>query len=870
MSILIPIEAALDRAKFGGKSANLAFLTRLRLDVPEGRVVPADEFTRHVAACGDSADLATHPLRDELRAELRALVKALGGRVSVRSSATLEDAKTHSFAGQFLTVLDVGVDGVEAAVRAVWASAFSDNVRAYLRRAELDEAKLRMAVVIQRQIDSQSSGVAMGRPGGVVVEAVFGQGEALVSGAVNADHWEVELGAGAPTIASAQIATKSSRVALSKGAPTGALVRIELSAAERNRASLSDAQVLEVAAICARIAEARGGRPQDCEFAFAGGKLHILQTRDVTASLPVTAPPLDAFSPPGKGAWELDVSHFQRPCTALFQAIFPQNIVAGFKKATKRYGAILSHVDFAFVNGFAYTRLRPVAAPEDASAKAGPPAWLFKLLCKLVPELRRRIKTADRIWATREWRAQLGEWSDAKERAIAEHLRLQGVDLDALDDAALATHFVDVKEHVARMVEQHHTYNLATMLPMGDLLAHVSAWTEGKVTDAEVFAILSGASPISADLCSEEGRAVGVALAAHDEARRLLRLDVADATITEHGAEQALATLRALSGDAGKKTRRFLAMREFRLVEGLDPGAPCLRECPSLLWQALRTAALAVKTPPVDHSDAEARALAHVRAAVPAEKHAELEALIAEARALASLRDERALFSDVWAWGILRTTVLEIGRRLIRRSPALLSDAADLVHASPEEVLSLLTRSEGPSALELETRAAHRRAYTTNDAPPTLGPKASPPPSPDLLPAGAGRAMSSLLAVLPHMLAPAPATRAQADAGMRGSAASSGVWEGPAHIVSSHADAKDIPAGAVLVVGSASSSFTMLAPLASAVVSEGGGLLSHVAIVCREYRIPCVCGVAGALASLERGQLIRVDGSRGLVEVLAS
>src|SRR5262249_47963875 len=123
MNVLIPIEAAQDRASFGGKAANLAFLTRLELPIPEGRVVPADEFTRQVAACANCADLAANlaarPLRAELSAELRALVQELGGRVSVRSSATLEDAKTHSFAGQFLTVLDVGADGVEAAVRAV-------------------------------------------------------------------------------------------------------------------------------------------------------------------------------------------------------------------------------------------------------------------------------------------------------------------------------------------------------------------------------------------------------------------------------------------------------------------------------------------------------------------------------------------------------------------------------------------------------------------------------------------------------------------------------------------------------------------------------------------------------------------------------
>jgi pyruvate,water dikinase len=868
MSVLISLEAASDRDRHGGKSANLAFLARLRLDVPDGRVVPADEFSRQAAACGSEAnlatELATRPLPSELAAELRALVDSLGGRVSVRSSATLEDAKTHSFAGQFLTVLNVGTEGVESAVRAVWASAFSDNVRAYLRRADIDPRKLRMAVVIQRQLDSESSGVAMGRQGGVIVEAVFGQGESLVSGAVSADHWEVE----GERIATRQIATKYARIGLPAGAPTGSLVRVELTPAQREKPSLTDAQVLEVAKMCQRLTDACEGRPQDCEFAFVGGKLHLLQTRDVTASVPLSAPPLAAFSPPGKGAWEIDTSHFQRPCTKMFQSLFPQNMKAGFTQATERYGALLSHLDFEFVNGFAYTRARLVAAPEDATAKAPPPAWLFKLLCKILPPLRKRIKTAAEIWSRREWRVQLEEWQIAKAKAIEEHLKLQSVVIDSLDDAELAKHFEAVLAHVAKMIRQHHTYNMATLLPMGDLMSHVARWSAGKVGAADVCGALTGASGVSADLSSEEAKQVGAALAAHAEASQLLRLDRADATITDHAASEALQRLRALAGEAGDKTRSFLAMREYRLVEGLDPGAPCLRECPSLLWQALRSTALAVKAPPaVRNSAGETEALARLRAAIPADKHAELDSLLAEARAVASLRDERALFSDVWAWGILRTTVLSIGRRLIRRSPKLLCDPTDLIQATPDEVLALLRQSQGPSATELETRAAYYRAYTTSDAPATLGAKALPPPSFETMPPGVGRVMSGLFSVISQVIAP---PTEKSGSGMRGTAASSGVWEGPAHIVNSHDDARDIPVGAVLVVGSASSSFTMLAPLASAVVAEGGGLLSHVAIVCREYRIPCVCGVPGVLSSLASGQRLRVDGTRGVVEAVAS
>lgn len=866
MTFLVPIPRATERALHGGKGAHLAFMAGLGLRVPPGSVVPADVFERHVAACraeapGAPASLAravaSRPLEPALASELRALVAELGGRVSVRSSATLEDARTHSFAGQFLTVLDVGQDGVEEAVRRVWASAFAENVAVYLRRAQLAADSLRMAVVVQRQLDSRASGVAMGDRKSTIVEAVHGQGEALVSGEALADRWEVQDA----RVATTKLALKSTRRVLA-ASPSGQLLREEVPAAERSLPAISEAHVLEVAGLCARIAEKVGG-PQDCEFAVAGGELYLLQTRDVTASLPVTAPPLGPFAAPGPGAWQLDQSHFRRPATRLFQELFPVAMPAGFRKASERYGALLSHLDIAFVNGFTYTRARPVAAPEDASGKPPPPRLVFWLLLKLVPALRRRVATADAIWATREWRRELEEWRTTRVRSQEAHLRLQQVDLSKLDDAGLAAHLDAVLAHARAMIEQHHSLNLAALVPTGDLLAHVRLWSGRKIGDAEVLGLLAGASPISADLRSPEAHALARAVAQDLEARRLLRLDAPDDRIDDESAAAALAALRALPGAPGERVREFLASREYRLVEGLDPQSPCLRECPALLFQTVRSAALVREG--AGDSPLDRAALERIRAAVPREHHAELDALIEEARLTASLRDERALFSDVWAWGLVRATVLEIGRRLIARSPSLLVVASDLVHASPGEIRDLLAGRKGPTATELETRSAHVRAYTVADAPPHLGPTDTGQPPAEWLPPGVRRLTAAVMASLEHVLAK---VERRAGPQLAGFAASSGQWEGPVYRVDSHDDARKIAPGSVLVVGTGSSTFSMLAPLASAVVAEGGGLLSHVAIVCREYRIPCVCGCPGALSSLKNGQRVRVDGTRGVVDVL--
>lgn len=873
MNALLPlIDASVGRDQVGGKAANLARLRSLGFAVPEARAIAVDAFVRHVAACrADGATgparlraaIVARPLPDDLMAELDSFVQAVGGRVSVRSSANLEDAHTHAFAGQFLTVLNVGRDGVADAVRRVWASAFTDHVHAYLERAKLDESALRMAVVIQHQIDSDASGVVLGDAKRAMVEAVLGQGEAVVSAEVPSDHWDLEHG----KIVTTRIARKAWRLGFPAGPPSGSLHRVPLPETLQTEPALKPAQVLEVAELARRLAATFGDRPQDGEFAFVGDQLFVLQARDITSSLPVAAPPLGPWTAPGKGAWELDADHFVRPVTRLFADIFPAAMERGFRRTTARYGALISHLDIAIVNRFSYSRLRPVAAPPDATTKNPPPAFLFKILLRVVPELRRRAAAAKRIWTDREWRRQAAEWEEAKRASITAHLALQAVDLPALSDDALAGHLRAVAAHAARMVEQHHTYNLAAMVPTGDLLAHVAEWTTGRLQHSEVLSLLTGYSPLSADLRSPDAQRLARSVRASTAARALLRFDDPDPSPTDAEAAAALAALRALGDGAGAATRDFLAHREYRLVEGLDPSAPCLRELPALLWRALRQAARLADATTTDTADRDALH-ARCRAAIPEPHRSSFDLLLEEARSTFHLRDERSLYSDVWAWGILRTVCLEVGVRLLRRSPARIVDAADATQASIDELVSLLLQGVGPSPDELQRRAAFQRAYTVSDAPPLLGPAPKPPPSADLLPPHLARLTKAVMTLINLVLVKPGGDPKNVDRELVGRAASAGVYEGPAHIIRSPRDVETMPRGAVLVVGASSSAFTMLAPLASAVIAEGGGVLSHVAIVCREYRIPCVVGCAGVAEKIKTGDRVRVDGTHGRVVLL--
>src|SRR4051812_31242495 len=114
------------------------------------------------------------------------------------------------------------------------------------------------------------------------------------------------------------------------------------------------------------------------------------------------------FQPPAPGAWEIESTHMQRPMSRWMQPIFPAHMMRGFKDGTARYGALLSHLDVTIINNFLYMCPRPVGAP--AKAKGPPPKLIFKLLTKLHPEIRRRIKRSAEEFATKAWREDVARW----------------------------------------------------------------------------------------------------------------------------------------------------------------------------------------------------------------------------------------------------------------------------------------------------------------------------------------------------------------------------------------------------------------------------------------------------------------------------
>jgi len=534
------------------------------------------------------------------------------------------------------------------------------------------------------------------------------------------------------------------------------------------------------------------------------------------------------FESPGPGSWEQDPVHFPRPLTRYFQETHPPAFRSGTNDFARFYGMLIDGLQMTYVGGFGYRQVLPVPEAE-------------------IPE---RVQRAEQVFAQKLWREQLRDWDETcKPSAIAVHRELQAVDPDALSDAELVTYLARCRRHHAAMIAQHMRFTAAAVLPTGDFLAYVGDWTG--LPPSDLLGLMRGSAAVSAG-GSDEMEHLKRAFAKDLSARKVLESDGDPA--------QLLVSLRSLGGETGKAVSDYLDLVGNRLVNGFDIAEPSAFELPDALLRAIRVA-VSGDAPPA--SDVDARTV-EVRALVPAAHRDKLDELLSEARLTYRLRDERGVYSDIWAAGLMRRAALAAGRRVASRGR--LATPHQMLDASLDEMCTLVADTGGPSADELAGRAEYRSTYTAKDAPPTLGPARPPPPDLSALPPSVGRLMRATSIALGHVFGSSQAQNEEKV--LYGLAASKGVYQGPARRVSSPAEFGCIVKGDVLVTESTTEAFNILLPLLGGIVTDNGGLLSHAAIVSREYGIPGVVGTREATGRIANGVLVRVDGDAGEVTVL--
>jgi len=312
-----------EKGTVGGKGASLGELSGAGFPVPPGFVVTIEAYNAFVETSGIGADLfetlevgsgdpeavadAAERAREliegtrvpeAVREEILDAYDAFEDDpfVAVRSSATAEDLPEASFAGQQETYLNVSREELIDRVRACWASLFTERAMTYRERRGFDHGEVGIAVVVQRMIDAETSGVVFTRDPStgdpeMVVEAAWGLGEGVVSGSVSPDTYVVSRD-GTPV----DVTVAEKKRAVRRDPETGETVMVEVPADRRTARVLSRAELADLVDLGKRI-EDHYGEPQDIEWGMVDGELHLLQSRPITTIEEGTEGSLDEPAP---------------------------------------------------------------------------------------------------------------------------------------------------------------------------------------------------------------------------------------------------------------------------------------------------------------------------------------------------------------------------------------------------------------------------------------------------------------------------------------------------------------------------------------------------------------------------------------------
>lgn len=818
MSDLLPFEQITDAdaARVGGKGHSLG-RSAAGLPVPPGFVVTTDAY-RRLQPTGVRVDT------DFVTRFADALRQLGDGPVAVRSSATGEDGSETSFAGQQETILGVrGLDAVLDAVERCWASLHTDRAKAYRAKQGVDEAGLAMAVVVQELVPADAAGVLFTRDPldatdrRMLVEASWGLGEVVVSGRVMPDRFTLDRDTGA--VLDRQLGAKDVRVTAAGEEP--------VPDADRRRFCLSDSELSQLADLGRRV-EAFDGEPRDVEWAVAGGRVYLLQSRPITVAtaadrekaLRETILELRARTYPGGTVWvRYNLSEVLPAPTPMTWAIVQRLLAAdgGFGAMNRDLG---SPPDSALgpLSAFDLVAGRPMANLSRLPRMQGAHPPFEYPFAALKADPRKALDPKPtlnplaggglmgwlRLPAT-VWRLM---------RLMSRTKREAETFAGRFTTEIVPPFVAAAREALAR--------DWAAMR-LDDLEYVVHDWTQRTLVD---FARHSLKPTVFADLCWS----TLVELLKPGLGEERARAAVGELSLgAEPPADAHLAGgLRDFA--SGALTRvAFLERFGHRGTNEMELSQPRWVEAPEQLDALVGTEkARGLPVPRVGDAWDRVAAEAKLSAAVKAQAGVWVDRL----RTYLGLR-EAAKHYLLLGYAVIRRALVEFDRRYRLRG--------GVFFLLPDELKDLRTTGTDLSP-QIAQRRKRRQAELALEVPPLLF-------SDDL--EAIGR--------------PAPAP--EGGDVLTGVALSAGTAEGPALVLTAPT-APPAEGGYVLVCPSTDPAWVPLFAHAAALVMETGGVLSHGAIVAREFGLPAVAGLPGAVRRLRTRQRVRVDGGRGTVTVL--
>lgn len=781
MSRLVMLDGATDPTVCGHKAASLADLRRVGFDIPDGFVIPA----------GVQATLEDVAF---------ALLRLGDGPVAVRSSGVAEDLADASFAGQYDTVLNVrGAEAVLAAAAACVRSGHDGRLQAYEQRAQP------MAVLVQQMVEADISGVAFsanpltGNRHEVRVSATRGLGDKLVSGAIDADEWLV-------TTERATVVTQPQK-------------------------AIGPELAQRVAAL-ARKAEAARLAPQDVEWAVAGDRLWLLQSRPITY-LPIEP----AFTKPA-GTWLKDAAHFAEPLSPFAASTQLKHADTFLDEGIAKWGLLPDRMRFKVIGHEPYAHVEP-----DDGGKNPPPWWLLAVVVRIVPAMRRKLRAAAAAIDAGALETMPAEWESMhRPRLRREIARYAELDLVSMDDPTLFRHVDELSDFYARSLRLHFSLFIPHAVGLHELAIaceELLGWDLQKAIG--LLQGLSNTSTASTDELASLARRAGE----RAETRQLLAARPPDI----------LARLADIDPALAAELRRYLQFWGLRPI-GPEAGCPTLAERPHLVTDML---ADLLRGDERDPSAARLALVEEARAQLTGPARHRFDAALAYAERVYPLREDNVLFADQLVVGLLRRVALEAGRRLVDRG--LLNRPDDAVMLSAEEMKEALHARRDVRPVVVRRKAEHAWVRA-NPGPMTYGPE--PGKSPDLhgLPEPARRINRALLWAMEHELSAPPKAVGNAISGL---GVSPGVYRGRVRVIRTPDHLHTLRAGEVLVCPTTQAAWMMVFRRAGAIVAETGSVLSHTAIVAREFGLPAVVAAASATTSLVDGEEVIVDGTSGVV-----
>ena len=809
-------QLALDPTLTGSKAANLASLLQAGFPVPPGVVLTTSVYA------GLGGDFTP-----EVAQAFASIMEWSGGAaLAVRSSGTSEDLLDASFAGQYETTLRVvGREQLEMAVKACWASLHSGRVISYQSASGSHDSA--MAVLVQAMVEASCAGVAFsahpvtGARDEVVIDAVAGLGDRLVSGEVTPEQWVV------------------------KGEQPEPVSGVE---------GVIDAATAKHVTDLARRVEAHFGTPQDIEWAMDADTLHLLQARPITSlpEPPVEPIPIEIEVP--SGYWEHDASHFPNASYPI-DSVVPKLVSDAVTAWVAEFGYLFDGIEFRDIGGWTYQRLRPIRGREGPTL----PGWLMWVLVRTVPILRHRITIAQEAVRTDKAGRFIREWYDTWLPELATSIRsLLDVDRPSLTDDELLDHCDDVLRLTGRGIEVHSLVHGALAPIVYELVT-----TCGRLLGWDMAVTLKMVSGTSFKSTEPARRLHDLA----DMARE--RPDVLDISgIPEH---QVLNRLREADPELAAAFTKYVEAYGHRAL-GDTSAEPTIAERPSFLVGMIRNQIASGYDPDqIDANNARSRedVIAKARATLAHDSQAlaEFERVLGRASNAYPAREDNEFYTRSAPFALLRYVVLELADRLARRD--VIERRDDVLFLHLDEARAGL--SEATDLRDLVIRRKGERAWVVaNPGPPFYGKESPPPSSLSFLPGDARLPMESMLWSLESMLAIEASKTIQSDrSSIQGTPVSAGSYTGPVRVVMSESEFDKLQAGDVLVCPITSPVWSVLFPTIGALVTDSGGILSHPAIIAREYRIPAVVATGNATELLNDGQIVTVDGSAGTVELVS-